>query len=250
VVMGRCWHIGTMPTDAQRSLVLAGACAAFVAVPNLGALFGAGEQTERYDTAITPPDYAFAVWGPIFASCAASTVGQCLPGGRDAAISRRTGWPLAGAYAVNAAWSLAAQRDRFGLTPYLLPVAAGLAAAAHVRVQRSPQASGLAGVTPVSTGLLLGWTTLASAINVVAARADRDRPRVVTAATAGLLAVSAAVAAGVAGSRRGGVPVALASGWGLATLAGRRSRPLGVRVAAAVGAVAVGVAGLAGARGN
>ncbi|MEU4428361.1 hypothetical protein AB0F81_47735, partial [Actinoplanes sp. NPDC024001] len=92
--------------DTKRTLALAGACTAFLAVPNLGALLGRGEQTDRYDTAITPPDYAFAVWAPIFAGCAASTLGQCLPAGRGDPVSRRTGWPLAGAYAVNAAWSL------------------------------------------------------------------------------------------------------------------------------------------------
>src|SRR5688572_11219951 len=102
-------------TDTVRTVALASSCVAFVAVPCLGALLGRGEQTQRYDTVITPPDYAFAVWAPIFAGCAASTVAQCLPGGRGDPMSRRTGWPLTGAYAVNAAWSLAAQADRFGL---------------------------------------------------------------------------------------------------------------------------------------
>ncbi|MGK5685336.1 hypothetical protein [Actinoplanes sp. URMC 104] len=60
--------------DLIRSLALASSCTAFVAVPTLGAVLGEGEQTERYDTVITPPDYAFAVWGPIFAGCVASTV--------------------------------------------------------------------------------------------------------------------------------------------------------------------------------
>jgi hypothetical protein len=234
--------------DTSRSVALAGACAAFVAVPNLGALLGKGERTERYDTAVTPPDYAFAIWAPIFAGCVASTVGQCLPAGRDDPVSRRTGWPLAGAYAVNAVWSLAAQSDRFAVTPYLLPVAAALAATAHVRLQQAPPASGLIAVTPVSTGLLLGWTSVASAVNVVAARADRNTPRVVRAATAGLLAVSAAVAAGAARSRRGGLPLALAAGWGLGTLAGMRTRRRTVRVAAGLGAAAIGAAGLAGRR--
>jgi hypothetical protein len=231
--------------DTKRSLALAGACAAFVAVPNLGALLGKGEQTERYDTAITPPDFAFAVWAPIFASCAASTLGQCLPAGRTDPVSRRTGWPLAGAYAMNAAWSLAAQTDRFAVTPYLLPTAAALAATAHIRLQPTPPASGLVTLTSASTGLLLGWTTLASAINIVAARTDRNTPRVVTAATAGLLATCASVATAVARSRRGRLPIALASGWGLGTLACARTRPRRVRVAAALGATAIAAAALA-----
>lgn len=234
--------------DRDRTLALAGSCAALIAVPNLGALLGRGEQTDRYDTAITPPDYAFAVWAPIFAGCAASTVGQCLPAGRTDPMSRRTGWPLAGAYAVNAAWSLAAQTGRFALTPYLLPAAAALAATAHIRLQSAPRATGLLAITPASTGLLLGWTTLASAVNIVAARADRTAPPVTAAATAGLIALSAGVAAVVARSRRGGRAIALATGWGLGTLAGMRSRPRFVRRAAALGAVAVAAAGLAGNR--
>lgn len=230
--------------DNKRSLALAAACAAFVTVPNLGAALGGGEHTDRYDTAITPPDYAFAIWAPIFAGCAASTIGQCLPAGRGDPTSRRTGWPLAGAYAMNTAWSLAAQTNRFALTPYLLPAAAALAAVAHVRLQQTPKAPGLLAVTPVSTGLLLGWTTLASAVNVAAARADRQSPKADAVATAGLLAVSALVAAAVWRTRRGRLPFALASGWGLGTLACMRTRRRGVRLAAAAGATAIGAAGL------
>jgi hypothetical protein len=230
--------------ETTRSYALAGACAAFVVVPTLGAVVGGGEQVKRYDSAVTPPDYAFAIWGPIFAGCVASTVGQVRPSGRADPVSRRSGWPLAGAYAMCTAWSVATMTDRFALTPYLLPVAAGLAGTAHLRLQQAPPAAGLVGVTPVSAGLLLGWTTLASVVNVVAARADRHQPKVVRAATGGLLAVSAVLATVVARSRRGGLPVALASGWGLGTLAGMRSRPRGVRLAAAAGAAAIGAAGL------
>ncbi|GIE36939.1 hypothetical protein Ait01nite_099840 [Actinoplanes italicus] len=232
--------------DRLRSLVLAGSCVAFVATPTLGALIGEGEQTRRYDTVITPPDYAFAVWGPIFAGCLASTVVQCLPGGRSDPVSRRAGWPLIGAYAVNTAWSLAAQRDRFELTPYLLPVATACAAVAHIRLQGTRPRTGWASATPASTGLLLGWTALASTVNIaagaVAAGTDRTAPRTVTASAIGLLAASAAVAAGVAVSRRGGTTLALASAWGLLTTAATRGRPRSIRLAAAAGATAIAAA--------
>jgi hypothetical protein len=229
--------------DHLRTATLAGACAAFVATPTLGALFGEGEQTRRYDTVITPPDYAFAVWAPIFLSCIASTVGQCLPAGRDAAMSRRTGWPLAGAYAINAAWSVAAQRDRFAFTPYLLPMATACAAVAHARLQPVRPDTTWSAMTPAATGLLLGWTALASTVNVaaaaVAAGVDRAAPRMVAGATAGLMAAVTAVAATVAASRRGGLPLAGAACWGLLTTAATASRPRGVRLTAAAGATAV-----------
>jgi hypothetical protein len=233
--------------DRWRSAVLAGACAAFVATPTLGALVGPGEQTRRYDTVITPPDYAFAVWGPIFAGCVASTIGQCLPGGRADPVSRRTGWPLVGAYVFNTAWSVAAQRDRFDLTPYLLPLATACAAVAHTRVQAVRPRTGWTAVTPAGTGLLLGWTALASTVNI-AAVAGRTGPRAVIASAAGLLAAASAVAVGVAGSRRGGTTLALGAAWGLLTLATARGRPPGVRAAAAAGATAIALARAGGAR--
>ncbi|WP_035855502.1 hypothetical protein [Cryptosporangium arvum] len=229
--------------DRTRSIALAGACAAFVAVPNLGALFGRGEQTDRYDTVITPPNYAFVVWAPIFAGCLASTLTQVRAS--DQETSRRTGWPLTGAYLTNTVWSLAAQSDRFAATPFLLPLAAGFAGVAHARVQGLTDPGR---ATPVGTGLLLGWTTLASAVNLAAGAnlsgAGKESPRTVRSSAAGLLAVCAAVAAGVAASRRGAGPVAATSGWGLLTTALSPTRPRGVRAVAATGAAAI-AAGLA-----
>lgn len=222
--------------DRLRSAALLGSCAAFVLVPNLGALLGPGEQTRRYDTVITPPDYAFAVWGPIFAGCVASTLGQASARGRVQPVSRRTGWPLAGAYALNTAWSLAAQTGRFALTPYLLPAAAALAATAHARQQALPRVEGWAGATAASTGLLLGWTALASVVNIAAAGAPKP--------VAALAGASAAVAGAVAVSRRGRAPLALAAAWGLATTALDRRRPGLVRAVAAAGTAAVAAAAI------
>lgn len=235
--------------DHARTLALAGACTAFVTVPLLGPLLGGGEQTRRYDTVITPPDYAFAVWAPIFAGCALSTVGQCLPAERSHPVSRRSGWPLAGAYALNTAWSLAAQRDRFLVTPVLLAAAAAFAATAHRRLQPVTETTPWTAITPASTGLLLGWTALASTVNVaaatIAAGAGRTAPRTVAASTAGLLATAGAVAAGVARSSRGRLPLALAAGWGLLTTALTPTRPRGVRLAAAAGTAMIAVAAAA-----
>jgi hypothetical protein len=230
-------------SDRVRSLALAGTCTAFVATPLLGSLLGKGERTRRYDTVITPPDYAFAVWAPIFVGCVMSTIGQCLPGGRRHPVSRRTGWPLTAAYAMNTAWSLAAQSDRFAATPFLLPAATACAATAHMRLQRVPEAAGWTAVTPASTGLLLGWTALASTVNIAAAAiatgVNKAAPPTVAASAAGLFAASCAVAGGVAQSRRGGLALAATSSWGVLTTALMSSRPRTVRTAAAAGATAI-----------
>lgn len=50
--------------DDLRSIALVSTVRPSSPTPVLGALVGDGEQTARYDTVITPPDYAFAVWAP------------------------------------------------------------------------------------------------------------------------------------------------------------------------------------------
>ena len=232
--------------DLLRSVALGSACAGFVAIPLLGPLLTGGEESSRYDTVITPPDYAFAIWAPIFAGCVASTVQQCHPRWRSQPASRATGWPLAGAYAVNALWSVAAQTN-FALTPMLLPVATGFAATAHLRLQSDVTVTGWEHATVVSTGLLLGWTALASTVNFAAGAlllgADKTAPGVVAASTAGLTTASGLLTAATAASRRGSLPVAAASGWGLFTTALTSGRPRSVRLAAAAGGVAIAAAG-------
>ncbi|OLT54533.1 hypothetical protein [Cellulosimicrobium sp. CUA-896] len=240
--------------DLIRSVALGSACTAFVTVPTLGPLVGGGEQTARYDTVITPPDYAFVIWAPIFAGCAAATVAQVRPAGRTAASSRRTGWLLAGAFATNTAWSVAAQTDRFALTPALLPVATAFAAGAHSRLQGVPPTEPATRVTAAATGLLLGWTAVASAVNVAAGAlllgARKTSSRTVTASTVGLLGVSAALAGAVARTRTGALPLAAGPVWALATTAATRDRPGPVRAAAAVGALAIAAAARRSARGS
>jgi hypothetical protein len=232
----------TRTGDVVRGAALGAAAAAQVLVPLVGPrLAGTREGAERYDTVITPPGYAFAIWGPIFAGCVANAVQHALPDRRAAAANRASGWPLAGAYALNAAWSVAAQADRFGLTPALLPGAAGLAATAYRRLQRTP-ARGLAAVAPASTGLLLGWTGLAATVNLFAdARrrgADPGSPATVAAAAAGVALVATGAAAAVSRSRQGFLPLAAAVAWGLGTTAATPHRPRVVRLVAGLGASA------------
>lgn len=235
-----------MDRDLLRSAALRCACAGFVAVPVLGPLVGGGEQSRRFDTVITPPDYAFAIWAPIFACCIASTVEQSRPGARSGPLSRRTGWPLAGAYAANALWSVAAQ-TRFALTPVLLPIATACAATAHARLQDHAQPAGQARATVVSTGLLLGWTALASTVNLAAGAlllgVDTTSRRTLLGSTAGLAAASGLLTAAAAVSRRGSVPLATAAAWGLLTTALTPGRPPAVRLVSAGGGITVMAAG-------
>jgi hypothetical protein len=229
--------------DRHRSIALAAATAALVGVPIMGPLLASdGERVERYDTVITPPNYAFAIWGPIFAGCAANAVQHATPRLAVASANRRSGWPLALAYSLSALWSVAAQADQFRLTPAILPAAAGCAALAYRRLQEveSPRATRLA---PLSTGLLLGWLALAATVNLAAgallAGAPKEGRATVAAATVATIGVAGAIAATVVRSRRGFVPLSGAAIWGLATAALTPGRPRAVRISTACGAALV-----------
>jgi hypothetical protein len=232
-----------MPADTVRATAVAAAAAAQCLIPTMGPLLlGTHEEVDDYDTVVTPPDYAFAVWAPIFAGTVAHAVQQALPGHRSAPVNRRSGWPLAAAYAADAAWSVAAQRDRFAWTPGLLLTSTTCAAVAFRR-QQAHEATGAERLAATSTGLLLGWTSLASTINVLAASqllgarpASRGSR---TAAIAAALAVSGALGVTARRSRQGAVPLASTSTWGLATIALDGRRPRAVRATAALGALAV-----------
>lgn len=229
------------PTTGTRALTVA--CCAFVTVPNLGALLGRGEQTDRYDTVVTPPSYAFAIWGPIFATCAGDALRRWRDPSTHEASDAATAAPLAAAYALNTAWSIAAQGDRFELTPGLLLAGTACAAVAHHRIQSQ---DGARPSTVAAAGLLLGWTALASAVNVsadvVRRGAPAEGPLATRSALVAVVAAAGVVAGTIAGSRRGRGPVAAAAGWGLLTTATDPSRPRSSRIVAAVSAAGVGAA--------
>lgn len=228
----------TTAADRARTVAVGAAATAMILVPTLGPVFaGTREGAEEFDTEITPPDYAFAIWAPIFAGIAANTVQHAAH--PTAAVNRHTGWWLAGAYTANACWSIAAQSDRFRHTPFILAVAASLAATAHRKAQHD-QPRGAERLATHSTGLLLGWTSLASVVNAFAVqRHDTFAPTTRTGRNTARLAVAGGavvLSSIVAASRHGYTSIALAGTWALATSAAnpqRTSRTRQVSAAAA-----------------
>lgn len=216
--------VPTTPADRARRLVLAASAAALILAPTLGS----DEGFEDFDTEITPPDYAFAIWGPIFAGVAVNALQQAA--NPTAAVNRRTGWWLSASYSTNVLWSVAAQSHRYRYTPFLLPVAAGLAGTAYARTQTE---SG-SGTAAYSTGLLFGWTSVAAIVNAFALR-----PRSGTAAPLAVVGGAAALSAVIAASRHSYTSIALAGGWALATSAANPSRRTRTRLLSAAGAALI-----------
>ena len=219
-------------TDLLRTGALLAASATQVLVPVIGPLLGQseiGEVSRRTKSIVTPPGFAFGVWGPIFAASVGSAIAQSLPGQRTTTSARETGWWLAAAAAGNALWEVVAQSGKYRATPPILWGIVAAAGTAHIRLQRTEPTSSTR-LAAGSNGMLLGWTGLAASINTADVlldmlRIDPDSRRgrllslgLVGAATAGVSAV-------VATSERAAASVALTTTWGLTTLAADTPRP-------------------------
>lgn len=228
-------------TDRIRSVCLGVSAGAVILVPTIGPLIaGTEEGAEEYDTDITPPDYAFTIWGPIFALTAANAVQHAL--NPSASINQRSGWWLSGAYTANTAWSIAAQSGRFRYTPFILPLAAALAGIAYSRTQ-GPSPRGGERLVSHSSGLLFGWISVASLVNIFAVQkggtfAPTSRPGR-TAARVGIACAAPALSAIIARSRHGYGSVSAAGIWALGTNAANSQRTFRTRQISAAGAVLI-----------
>ncbi|MFC3688210.1 hypothetical protein [Aquipuribacter hungaricus] len=246
---GRADH-GT--ADVVRAVAVVVAAVAQVVCSPLGAaLPGArsvADVSDAYTTVITPAGYAFAIWGLIFLGCLAWAVYQALPSQLGRSVHRRAGWPLAVAFAANAAWETVFPRDGTWVlvAQGLIVVAVAASATALGRLQ-DPEPQGLARLLPSAVAaLLLGWVTIATVANVgitgVYLGAPAQGGLAEGAGIVALLAAAAVVLDVTLRLRTSAGPFALAAGWGLLAVA-RHDPPFAVGIAAWV-AVAVVVAGL------
>jgi len=219
-------------TEMVRVVAVSVSAAAMILVPTVGpGIAGTEEGASEFDSEITPPDYAFAIWGPIFLARAANAVQHAAD--PTAPINRSTGWWLAGAYGANAAWSVAAQTNRYRYTPFILSAAAALAGNGYRRAQ-TVDARGARKLVPLSSGLLFGWTSVAAVVNafsvgrngnpVTSSRKGRNAARFAVAGA------GSALTAVVAASSRGYTSVAIAGTWALATSSMNRKRTIGTRL--------------------
>jgi len=206
-----------------------------------------GDVSDGARSLVTPAGWAFTIWGLIFVGSLAWAVYQALPAQRTRSVHRRTGWPLAAAFAGNAvwetvyplggAWQYVAQVLIFGIT-----AAAAVGFARLQDLDARGEVTGLARVLPAATaGLLLGWVTVAPVANVgntgVALGMDPETTSSQVWAVVAMVAVAAIGAFVVLASRVAAGPFAAAVVWGTVAIAAAGG-PLPVTVAA-LGAAAV-----------
>ena len=170
----------TVPQDQLRRLLClllpwVQIATAFLPALGFGTSMAAVSAASR--TPVVPAGYAFSIWSLIFLLAAAYGIWQFLPANRGSALARLTGWPLAGSFAANTLWQVTSQLTGsvgFGLLlVLLLSLACALTALFLARSTPEPGFGPRWIVTPL-TGLLAGWLTAASFVNLSSAARQAD----------------------------------------------------------------------------
>ncbi|WP_241245937.1 tryptophan-rich sensory protein [Microbacterium sp. 4R-513] len=185
---------------------------------------------------LAPARPAFSIWSVIYLLLIAYTVWQAFPGQRSDARQRAIGWWVGLTAVLNGVWLLTAQ---FGTLPLTVLVLFLLVAALGVTFQRTVAVPSERPVDAIlidaTTGLHLGWCTLATVANtaawLTASGVEVDAPAVWGIA---VLVVVAAIGIAIPLLSGGRFAPGLAIGWGLIWLAVGRltgepaSAPIGI----------------------
>ncbi|ACQ81538.1 putative integral membrane protein [Beutenbergia cavernae DSM 12333] len=246
-------------TDRVRQVAVAASAVLAVAGSALGSgAFGgtqiqdaAGGALAADATVLAPGSGAFAIWTAVYLGLVAVAVVQLLPGRGTDEAHRATGWLLAASMLLNAAWILLAQAGQLVLTVAVIVVlVVVLGALAHLLVTRPARRRLDVVVLEATTGLYLGWASVATAADVAATLTDAGLTAEGAAehvwgvaVVAQVAAVAVAACLATASRRLLAAAIGIAAAWGLGWIAlgrlaaGPESPP--VAIAATVAALVV-----------
>ena len=204
-----------------RKILVISAVAFALAAPALQAILGFGlspsEFADQGDSTLRAASYGFSIWSVIYAGFVAYAVYQALPRNDGSPLIANLALPSIIAIAGCGAWILASAFDARWLSVAIISVSAGSLtwglAKAHRRADPASMGERLFVWWPM--GLLAGWLTIATALNVLTVMTAEglltDLPK--AAAFGGVVAVLIAALAVLRATHLGayGVPIA----WGL-----------------------------------
>ena len=203
------------------------------------------DQATESEGPVTPVEWAFVIWAPLFAGSLAYGATDLRRVRAGEAASGAAGWWANAALAGNVAWSLNSQFRRLDEVSVALILGSASAATASVALaERDPE--GEAGrAASHYVGPLAGWLCVAGFANIETTRnLRRGRPVGEDAVRGAVRLVAAAATVGSAAAVvvRGNPGFALAACWGLTGIAVKALRDGRAPVATAAGLGALAVA--------
>ena len=194
---------------------------------------------------LAPARTAVSIWTAIYALLVAYAVWQALPGQRGRVRQRRIGWWVALSAVLNGLWLVLAQYTTLPLTVVGILTLLTVLCVTFQRTVSEP-AEGFLDTLLIdgTTGLHLGWVSLASVANIAAwLTADGPSSWAETGELWGVLVLVAVglIGVGIAVASRWRVAPGLALAWGLAWLAFGRleTEPASVAIGVTAAIVAV-----------
>jgi hypothetical protein len=149
------------------AVVFAVAAPAFQAIGDLG--LSASDFAAQGDSTLRAAGYAFSIWSLIYALLIAYAVWQGSPKVRENGLLIASAWPLAIAAAGCGLWIVVTSFDGRWLSIVVILASAAAAVVALLRsIRLGREASPLGWrLTVTAAGLLAGWLTAASILNIV-----------------------------------------------------------------------------------
>lgn len=233
---------------APRKLAVIAAVAFAIAAPAAQDSFGIGLSASQFadqgDSTLRAAGYAFSIWGLIYLGLAAYALWQALPRNTGNPAIKALAWPSVFSIAATGAWIFASAFNQRWLTVAIIVAAAAVMIVGLMRASRGKSTflDWLLVWWPL--GLLAGWLTVASAVNILTVLTAERTVTSDTALLAGAAGVLVTAAAALWVLRRtAAVPYGAAVVWGLVAVwvAERPGDPAIAWLALAC-AVAVGLA--------
>jgi hypothetical protein len=214
----------------------------------------------RNPSLVVPGDYAFTIWGVIFALSLAYAVYQALPANRESALLRRVGPFTAAAFALNALWCALVPAGQFFASLVVLVGILAFLALAFAALVRTARERSLGTVerwlVALPLGPFFGWITTANTVSLPSGIVQAGSPAEALLGGSflilgGLLASAVVLVAGRSAPATFYLTYGLAVLWGLTgVIAAQFDRSFTTTGAAALSAVVLGLVLLRVLRGN